>query len=349
MGYEVSYSAYLDDGVGIFDNEDRLLLKTKFPCKHRFFIKAFQKDYLVGIAKRFLKNKRFDFCLLRINYVSKAYFDMLKLMKANGAFVMMESLSYYPNIDVRKINKASYRLISKSLQRHKNDLKDVVDLMLTEGVIDDFYGVPCVEFGMGIDVELYNEHKYQGDPEELNLLMVGCDSIYHGTDRLLKSAGVSSRKGIKFKIHLVGDLLPKDKKLIKKLGLGSSVICYGRKTGKELDSIFDKCNIALGPLAQHRIGKKDTGLKTKEYFARGIPYIYTGHEINIPEDFQYIKKIDDSEELIDLDCIHSFYKSLAGLPVVSEMRKMARSAFSWQGIFIKAFEQASTILSNKEA
>ena len=77
-----------------------------------------------------------------------------------------------------------------------------------------------------------------------------------------------------------------------------------------MDAIFDKCNIALGPLAQHRIEKKDTGLKTKEYFARGICYLYTGNEVKIDSDYPYILQLEDNEDLIDFKKVISFYDGI---------------------------------------
>ncbi len=344
MGFSVYYTAYLDDGVGVFDNQDEIILKKSFIIRNKFYLKAFRKDYLINIARQFIKYNKFDYFLLRINSISNSYYRMLKEMKKQGAFVMMESLSYYPNMDFGKYKKASYHFISKSLKKHKDDLKFVVDLMLTEGRLDDFYGIPCVEFGMGIDVDRYNEHKYIGDKDELNLLMVGCDSVYHGTDRVVSSVinFTNNFPNKKIRLHLVGDILDKDMRLIKESNLSNVIICYGKKSGKELDDIFDQCNIALGPLAQHRIQKKDTGLKTKEYFARGIPYIYTGEEFKIDSDYPYILKIDDSEQLIDINSIFEFYLKIRNDDrVIQTMRNTAKLVFSWDEIFKNVFETAA--------
>lgn len=338
MGFQVYYTAYLNNGVGIYNNNDEQVDFMRFLSNNSFFLKAFQKDYLVKIARNFIKRNKFDFFMLRINYIGHSYYNMLKEMKAQGAFVMMESLSYYPNMDFGNIKKASYMMIGNSLKKHENDLKSVVDLMLTEGVLSDFYGIPCVEFGMGVDVEKYKPHTYSGDKDELNLLMVGCDSIYHGTDRIINSVKEYVEKtGAKVKLHLVGDILEKDRKLIEEAGLPNNIICYGRKHGDELDEIFDKCNIALGPLAQHRINKKDTGLKTKEYFARGIPYLYTGHEVRIEQDYPFIMQLPDNEELVDLSKVFEFYSNIRDKNCCSHMREKAKTVFSWKSIFEEVF------------
>ena len=337
MGFEVYYTAYLDNGVAIYDNNDNLIAFISFFTKCKSLINVIKKDYLVHISRKFLQDKQFDIFLLRINYIGKTYFKMLKEMKAQGAFIMMESLSYYPNIDFGDIKKASYMMISGSLKRHAKDLHTVVDLMLTEGVINDFYGIPCIEFGMGVEVDRYKRHSYQGKLNELNLLMVGCDSIYHVTDRIilsLKHYLSNTNRTYNVKLHLVGDILAKDKKLIRESSLKDNVICYGKQFGKELDDIFDKCNIALGPLAQHRIQKKDTGLKTKEYFARGIPYLYTGEEKKVGNNYPYIFQLDDTEDIVDFKKIFQFYDSIKpNTKIADDMRSKACEVFSWKSIF----------------
>lgn len=346
LGYEVTYTAYLDDGVAIYDNEDKQIAYRKFICKNSLFLAAFRREYLAGIARKYLKNHSFNYFLLRINCINRSYFKMLQEMKAQGGFVMMESLSYYPNMDFGNIKKASYLMISKSLKKHQYDLKTVVDLMLTEGVLDDFYGIPCVEFGMGINVDNYKRHTYGGDNNELNLIMVGCDSVYHGTDRVIKSLKEYYNHDSKrvIKLHLVGDILSKDQKLIEEVALGDKITCYGRQHGRNLDAIFDKCNIALGPLAQHRIRKKDTGLKTKEYFARGICYLYTGQEVKIEPEYPYILQLVDDESLIDFQKVISFYDGIKNnMTYPDQMRDKARLVFSWKEIFDNVFAKVNQI------
>ena len=343
MGFEVYYTANLDNGVAVYDNNDQQVMFKNFLTTNSLFLTAFRREYLTSIARKFIKSNNFDFFMLRINCINKSYFKMLKEMKRQGAFVMMESLSYYPNMDFGKIKKASYLMIARSLRKHQHDLKTVVDLMLTEGFLEDFYGVPCVECGMGVDVDNYKSHEYKGNPNDINLLMVGCDSIYHGTDRIinsLKSFYDNPMKGRNIYLHLVGDILSRDQAVIDAVALGDKIVCYGRQHGPALNEIFDRCNIALGPLAQHRIHKKDTGLKTKEYFARGIPYLYTGKEVRIDNNYPYILQIADTEELIDWKSVICFYDSIkANKNLSGEMRNKARQVFSWKEIFNDVFEK----------
>lgn len=347
MGYTVTYTAYLDDGVAIYDNNDNVICKEEYLTKNKFYIICARRRLLILITRRYLRNHAFDFCLLRINNISHSYFSMLRDMKQQKAFVMMESLSYYPYMDLKNNKKASYWLIDRSLRKHAHDLKEVVDLMLTEGKIDDFYGIPSIDFGMGIDVDIYQCHRYNGKRDELNLLMVGCHSVYHGTDRIIRSLRYyydEHANERKVNLHLVGDVKSRDKKLIEKLHLEEVIFCYGRKHGKELDAIYEKCNIALGPLAQFRLNKKDTGLKTKEYFARGIPYVYSGEEIEIESSYPYIRKVENSDSIIDLNEINQFKNDIYNNGNISEaMRTKAKDIFSWRKKFERVFSKVEQL------
>jgi glycosyltransferase involved in cell wall biosynthesis len=268
------------------------------------------------------------------------------------SFVMMESLSYFPemkfkDINVKDANVLGYFLLLYSLKRHKNSFKKYIDLMLTEGVMKDFYGVPCVEFGMGVDVDNFKEHEYCGKKDEINLLMVGCSSVYHGTDRIINSMidyYQNEENKCVIKLHLVGSALEKHKELAQNKLVKDKIIFYGQQFGDGLEKIYDMCNVALGPLSQHRLKKRDTGLKTKEYLAKGIPYVYSGEEIQLEDNYPYIMKVPDTEDLLDLNTIIDFYNGIKDdTDMVMNMRKKARDVFSWISIFEKTFYVANKV------
>ena len=352
-GYEVYYTAYQKTGVAIYNNHDEVIMYQRYGIKGALLGGKLRKDSLITITLRFLKIQSFDLCMLRINCLTLSYMQMLKKMKKQHAFVAMQSLSYFPNMKRNDMKTLSHFLIAFSLKIHSTKLSKYVDLMLTEGAINDFYGIPCIEYGMGVDVDRYEPHNYSGNKDEINMIMVGCDSPYHGTDRIIASLddyySHCSNNQTVINLHLVGKLNDRETERIKKAKCKSHIICYGRKSGIELNEVFNKCNMALGPLAQYRIRKKDTGLKTKEYFARGIPYIYTGEEPHIASDYPFILQVPNDSSLIDMSTISDFYNSYVGnASVVSNMREIARQCFSWRSIIEKTMNAANEIKRTKQ-
>ena len=172
----------------------------------------------------------------------------------------------------------------------------------------------------------------------LNLISVAHERIYHGYDRVIRSIKQHKNRQVIVKLHLVGNISMQTLNLIKELHLEDSVILYGKKYGTELDNIYDLCNMGVGPVAQHRVGgKQGTGLKTKEYFAKGIPYIYSGNELLVPADYPYIMKVPDDESIIDFEKVYEFYQGILSKPIVSDMRKFAKENFSWKKIYDEMF------------
>jgi hypothetical protein len=57
-------------------------------------------------------------------------------------------------------------------------------------------------------------------------------------------------------INIVGEgaILEDLKLLVDKLNLNSFVIFHGKKTGLELDTLYDTCDIGVGSLGMYRIG-----------------------------------------------------------------------------------------------
>ena len=81
-------------------------------------------------------------------------------------------------------------------------------------------------------------------------------------------------------VHLAGggNLLDQISRQVKDLGLSSRVVLHGALSQDELDVLFDQCTIAVGSLGLHRRSQncRDSSLKTREYLAKGIPFIYAG-------------------------------------------------------------------------
>ena len=127
----------------------------------------------------------------------------------------------------------------------------------------------------------------------------------------------------------------KTKKLIQKLNLEKYIFLYGYQSGRELEKIYNMCNIGIGPLAPHRVGGKEgTGIKTKEYFAIGLPYFFAGQELLVPENYRYALKIESDDSPVDIQKIFNFYETVKDDKNIQEnMRNFANEHYSWKTIF----------------
>lgn len=347
LGYEVYYTAYLDETVGVFDNEDELVCEQKYSFKTGIVKRYNQRNDLCKIAYKFLDKKNMDICIMRLNALNFYYRKLLKKMASSQMIRVMIITNFFTNIRYSDMSAREIPIIY-SLHKYGSKIKDWIDLALNEDNSKEFYDVPCMRLSPGIIVENTVPHEFEGDKEELHLIMVGCTSIYHGVDRIIKSLKVyyDSLYNRKVFIHLVGDVNDSDIKLIEKNHLSDYVIFHGFKSGKELDDVYNMANVAMGPLAQYVSKKKDNGLKTKEYMAKGIPYISVLEEEGVPNDFKYIYYAANDDSIIDINDVLSFYDKVKNdSNLVFNMRKMATEQFNWETKYKKVMVEVERLLS----
>lgn len=341
LGYNVYYTAYTENGAAIYDNNDCIIFKKDYRLNKTRLFKIFRYSMLLHVANTYLHQSKatFDYCYGRMGAMNSQYISLLEQMKQSGTKVILEAHSYFPGMKWKDL-KGKY--VSLCLKINHKKLAKLVDKVLTEGQVPSFWGMRHEHQRIGVETNLLPKHYYKGSTNELNLITVANEIEYHAYDRLIKSLAEYKARGGKhiIKIHLVGVLLPSTIQMIQQLGLQDSVIEYGKVYGDQLFEIYDQCNMGIGPLGQHRNnGKKDTGLKTKEYFGIGLPYFYTGEESDLPQNYPYIFEVPNDESMLDFDKIWEFYLSYKDDPsVVDKMRGLAQKIFSWDEIMKKAIK-----------
>ncbi len=334
MGIAVTYTAYDGDGVSIFDNDDQIIFHKKFPTPINALNRKIRYYWLEKVARAYLKSAEgFDLGYIRMGAPNNLLFQIFHQLKSKGAQIVAESLAYFPGIRYKSLGG---KYIVAMYKCNANRFKDYLSYFLVEGNMTELHGVKAYTMNMGVEVQSITPHSYCGEENALNLISVANETSYHGYDRIIESLRAYKQKkpDAHVFVHLVGTISSQTKQLVEKYQLDQSVILYGKKSGAELDEIYSKCNVGLGPFGQHRVGgKKDTGLKTKEYFAKGLPYIYSGSEPTVPEGYPYICNFPSDESLVDFDRIWEFYESYRNDPqVVSNMRAFAAEYYSWDTI-----------------
>lgn len=335
-GYSVYYSAYSSQGIEIFNYKNEIVYKTKCEIKNDFLLKIIRRFYLLNTCTRYMKmtSIKFDIVFLRYLGFDKAYVKLLKTCKDHGAYIMVDMLGYFQGMKSRDI-KGMYMNTNTNIF-YKKAIR-YIDEILTEGCENTLFGRKTVQAQMGVETDKLREHTYTGSKKQINLISVANETIYHGYDRLINSLAMyykGNSPEIIINTHLVGVISDETQRLIISNGLSEHVILYGKLYGDKLMDIYEKCNMAVGPLGQHRIGgKRDTGLKTKEYFGVGIPYFYAGMDSTVPEKYPFVFQIPSDESMIDFSDIIRFYNSYKNLnDVASNMRQFARENFSWDKI-----------------
>ncbi len=168
------------------------------------------------------------------------------------------------------------------------------------------------------------------EPKRLHLLFLkGASTIadFNGLDRVIK--GIANYKGDwNIKLYIFGKSLENEIKLAMDLRISDKVIAGGYIEKKDLDKLIGQIDLGLGAFGIFRKGLKSTTIiKAREYFARGLPYIY-GHNDPDISGHNELKNCclelpcDDSD--IDFNVVVEWYSQIKDLNATAEfMRQYA--------------------------
>ena len=273
-----------------------------------------------GSIVNYAIENRIDFVYIRSNHNANPFtIHMVKRMRKAGMKVVME-IPTYP-YDQEYFNKSMRRqLILDKLFRHQ--LAKQLDAIVTFAEEDFIFGQKTIKISNGIDFDSVRLKKESNHlKNELHLIGVAEIHRWHGFDRLIKGLAqyYMQPKEIKVIFHIVGYFFSSVEKeeitnIIKKNHLEPYIILYGKKHGKELDEIFNKCDCGIGSLGRHRVGIDDIKtLKNREYAARGIPFIYSETDTDF-DNKAYVLKVPADESAININDIINFYHQISITP-----------------------------------
>ena len=164
---------------------------------------------------------------------------------------------------------------------------------------------------------------------------------WNGYDRLIKAIKRynSEENLLKVQFHIVGngDIYDELNQQINEEQLENCVFMHGYMYGKELDDLYNQCDIGVGTLNPSRKYKNHimSSLKTKEYTAKGIPFIKGDiDDVFDKSNPDFVFNVSDDETPIDINKIVEWYNTLLSSRgeqgIVKEMRDFARSMLSWE-------------------
>jgi glycosyltransferase involved in cell wall biosynthesis len=217
-------------------------------------------------------------------------------------------------------------------------LRKLVDHVVTFGDQTEIYGIPCIRSSNGVDIDaLPIRQPFGFDPREPQLLGVASLAKWHGYDRVLRGLrrALDRDPEVVPHIHFAGDgpatldLM----QLTQSLQLDPHVTFHGVTTGKALDELFDRSDIAIASLGMHRIGLESaSSLKTREYCARGIPFLFAGRDISFGDDFPFALRVPTGDDPIDFGRVLSEHANVLARVAnpAAEMRAYAAAHLSWK-------------------
>jgi glycosyltransferase involved in cell wall biosynthesis len=331
LGIKTDILYFEDDKIYLKSDETNLLsqINSKFGFL-KYIYGGFLKDikiqhYKYLFVRHFLTNPLFIWLLFRIKL-------------ANPNIVIFMEIPTFPYKFEFGLMTLKKRLEQKLDEFCTYFFRFFIDRIVTFSSKTKIFGIPTIQTDNGIDIEkfgLTNRPAFDG----INLHLLGLANVqpWHGLDRVIKGLQTYYKRenhiNVIFDVVGSGDELPNLENLTKSLSLEKHVRFHGFVSGKELLEIYEKSHIGIGSLGMHRINvaKGETSaLKSREYAARGIPFVIAYLDRGFPENFPFLLNLEANDNPIDIQQIVDFYtRCLQEKDYPEIMHRFAKDNLTW--------------------
>lgn len=344
LGYHTLFIGFDKQFFYLIDDDKKTVVgKTRFWIPNYFH--TFVYIDLYKVAMRVVQYNHIDIVYYRSAPVFRKTYAMANSLNKQQCIFIVEIPTYNP-IEKDKNARLSRKLFKLYSNVWKKKIEPLPDLyvFMGDGNFTTFHGVKAVRIENGIDPDLMPVRTPVNDKDAIHILALSSMNYWHGYDRLIRS--LAQYKGNeKVFIHLVGSndggCLAEWKKLVEQFNLQDLALFHGPKYGKELDRMFDLCDIGVNSIGKYRKGSNDTSeLKTREYASRGLPFICSVHDVildNLDEDLWY--KISNDDTIPDMEGIVQFALSIKkDVTAKDRLHDYAVKTMTWKAQYKKVFD-----------
>lgn len=344
LGYEVYYTAFDSDYFYLVHNEEKYKIKKIAFGKEKSYIhlKAFLDMY--DTVLRVLKREKFAYAYIRSCPLTWLGYRMLQRFSKNGTKIVVE-IPTYP-AEREKIRSTFHKLSNIYTDFWWGHAEKYCDLFTLIGDrADSYHGRPAINIDNGIQVDEIPMCRHaHTDGEAFHMLALASMCNWHAYDRVIEGMAqldVAQRKNVV--LDLVGDggdgSISKWKELAERLQVQDCVKFHGYLSGDELDQMINASSIGLGTLGLYRKSfSSASNLKTREYMARGLPFVYAGDDPGLDGNEPYALKIPNDDTAVDMNEVLTFIENVEARPrYQEEMRQHAQEKMSWERQFNKVF------------
>ncbi len=310
LGIETDIIFFENDKIYLKSDETTLLnqINSKFGFL-KYIYGGFLEDiniqnYQYLFVRHFLTNPLFLWLLLRIKL-------------SNPKIVIFMEIPTYPYKFEFGLMTLKKRLEQKLDEFCTYFFRFFIDQIVTFSSKTKIFGIPTIQTDNGIDIEKFGlTIRPTFDGKTIHLLGLANVQPWHGLDRVIYGLHEYYKQenhlNLIFDVVGSGDELPNLKNLANSLSLDKYVRFHGFVSGDDLLKIYERSHIGIGSLGMHRINvaKGETSaLKSREYAARGIPFVIAYLDRGFPEDFPFLLNLPADDNPIDIQQVIDFYTS----------------------------------------
>ena len=323
---------------------DRIVRRTPL------LIRGFDKN----LRKYILEHLNVEFVYIRNVNITPYFVETLKLIRDAGIPVIYEfpTFPYDHNSHTLK-----WKLSMLKEKRSRGELHKYVRKVVNFSNYDNIYGIESIRISNGIAPDkITPQNKRTAANNKIVFSGVALLTYWNGYDRLMQGIAdyyqgdAVNKKDIYFNIAGDGEELKKLKRMAQRLRLQDRVVFHGFISGQKLEDIYNQTDIAVGTLAPFRKYKDHvmSTLKTKEYTAKGIPFI-KGDRDDVFDDagVDFCFNVTRNESPINLNEIVDWYENLKILyptnnELIQHVRSFAFDSLTW----VKQLEPVAAYISS---
>ena len=203
-------------------------------------------------------------------------------------------------------------------RKYRNKWKDSVDYIADLSGSSEIFNIKTLPIINGIDLDSTRVRKSSSKKTgTINIIFSAFFGPWHGCDLLIKGLAKYYEQGGERDIllHLAGggNMLQEIESIIREEHLEKHVKMYGPLQQDQLNTLFDECDFAVGSLGLHRRSAncRDSSLKTREYLAKGIPFVYAGTvDVFEKDPVDFCLQLPSVEKPTNFNAIVDFYDKL---------------------------------------
>jgi len=304
-------------------------------AKDRYYSQKYGYKYRYNALFKKIIEQNANAVYIRYTHFANPIFILfLSKLKKKNIKILLEIPTYpYDNeyIDVKKIKQ---KLFIQTEKISRQLFKYYCDKIITLSSDKKIFGTDTIIISNGIDIDTISIKKTEQNTDEYRLMGVADLRFWHGFDRVI--AGLNdyySDENNKTKVYfdIIGDRNNKEsneyKEMVEIFGLEEYVTFNGVVKTTDLGPFYDQADLAVGSLGIHRKELKEAkSIKSREYCAKGIPFIYAGIDIDF-DDKKFILKAPADDSNININKIIAFLEE--NEVSKEEERKYAEDYLTW--------------------
>jgi glycosyltransferase involved in cell wall biosynthesis len=272
-----------------------------------------------------------DYIYIRYQRSTPVFLRLLRHLKAQSPWrPILVELPTYP-YRAEQVSPRD-RLLGLVDRACRGRMAGLVDRIVTFSDRERIFGIPTIRTQNGVDLTGIPLASPPANKGPMRLVAVANLGVRHAYDRVIAGLGAySGARPIHFDIIGSGSAENELRAQVSALGLEDRVTFAGPLSGAALDARIGLAHVGVAALGMHRIATKTTDLKSREYCARGLPFVTSNPDTDFSPAFPFALKAPADDSPLDIMALTNFYaqlrKEYPGFH--SEMRGYANARLGW--------------------